>query len=74
MKTINEMAKEAGIYCTDRVRDFAALVAAAEREECAKVCEVEAAIQKESAKFCKVSIDQRDFSICADAIRVRGNA
>ena len=32
MKTIIEMAKEAGIYCTDRVRDFAALVRADERE------------------------------------------
>lgn len=32
MKTIIEMAKEAGIYCTDRVRDFAELVRADERE------------------------------------------
>ncbi len=44
-----------------------------EREACAKVCEAEAAIQQESAKFCKVIIDQRDFSICAAAIRARGN-
>ena len=40
MKTIIEMALEAGIYCTDRVRDFAALVRAEaqaeEREACAK--------------------------------------
>ncbi len=43
----------------------------AEREVCAKACEAEAAIQKESAKFCKVSIDQRDFYICAAAIRAR---
>ena len=50
------------------------LAVAAEREACAKACEAEAAIQKESAKFCKVSIDQRDFSICAAAIRARGQS
>jgi hypothetical protein len=58
------MAKEAGplvstpfdVWC-DR---FAALVAAAEREECAKVCDEEATIE---------GVAQR----CADAIRARSN-
>ena len=77
---IIRMAREAGLWpaVTDNfpkeLAAFAELVRADEREECAKVCEAEAAIQKESAKFCKVSIDQRDFSICASAIRARGQA
>ena len=58
------MAKEAGplvstpfdVWC-DR---FADLVAAAEREECAKVCDEEATIE---------GVAQR----CADAIRARSN-
>jgi len=58
------MAKEAGplvstpfdVWC-DR---FADLVAAAEREECAKVCDDEATIE---------GVAQR----CADAIRARSN-
>ena len=58
------MAKEAGplvstpfdVWC-DR---FADLVAAAEREECAKVCDEEATIE---------GVAQR----CADAIRTRSN-
>ena len=36
---IIRMAREAGIYYTDRLRDFATLVAAEEREACAKVCD-----------------------------------
>ena len=82
MKTIIEMAREAG-FAVDaypeaglpvRLDRFAELVRADEREACAKVCEAEAAIQKESAKFCKVSnIEQRDFDICAAAIRARSN-
>lgn len=45
----------------------------AERERCALVCETMAAIQAESARFCKVgNIDQRDFAICAAAIRQGG--
>ena len=58
------MAREAGplvntpfdVWC-DR---FAALVVAAEREECAKVCDEEATIE---------GVAQR----CADAIRARSN-
>ena len=89
MKTIIEMAHEAGgILLSDseifglgfefeiyQLEAFAELVRADEREQCAKVCEAEAAIQKESAKFCKVSnIEQRDFDICAAAIRARSKA
>ena len=46
MKTIDEMAREAGFFLLrdesalrDMLIRFAALVAAAEREACAKVCE-----------------------------------
>ncbi len=43
---------------------FAALVAASEREACAKVCEQEALRWPPS----------RDFTLCAAAIRARGQA
>jgi hypothetical protein len=43
---------------------FATLVAAAEREACAKVCEQEALRWPPS----------RDFTLCAAAIRARGQA
>lgn len=45
----------------DRLEDFAALVAAAENEACAKVCEQEALRWPPS----------RDFTLCAAAIRAR---
>ena len=57
------MAKEAGYlawHIDPRAERFAALVAAAEREACAKVCDEEATIE---------GIAQR----CADAIRARSN-
>ena len=51
--------------CTDELLKFAALVAAAEREECAKVCE----------EFDFEFQDDSSGSIqgAADAIRARGN-
>lgn len=67
---IIEMAHKAGGYTTDRYPDewrldvddlyrFADLVAAAEREACAKVCEEWGAFNKIAAE-------------CAEAIRARG--
>jgi hypothetical protein len=60
---IIRMAKEAGYlawHIDPRAERFAALVAAAEREACAKVCDEEATIE---------GVAQR----CADAIRARSN-
>ena len=69
---ITHLAREAGFVGMDgdhgALRRFAALVAAAEREACAKVCEVlrpfgpELALQKATAED------------CAAAIRARGNS
>ena len=69
MKTVIEMAREAGfdysgvelswesVICTEELERFAALVASAEREACAKVC------------------DETYYSVqAADAIRARGQA
>jgi hypothetical protein len=50
----------------DVLERFAALVAAAEREQCAKVCEAE------GERFKHHPSGRRDFSICAAAIRARG--
>jgi hypothetical protein len=61
---IIRMAKEAGYlawHIDPRAERFAALVAAAEREACAKVCDEEATIE---------GVAQR----CAAAIRARGDA
>ena len=67
---ITRMAREAGmVVIGDKysllpfLEHFAALVAAAEREACAKVCEKEALLWPPS----------RDFTLCAAAIRARGN-
>lgn len=69
MKTedIIRMAREAGIYkelvwddvCHERVERFASLVAAAEREACARVCE---------------EPGWNAANWCAKAIRARGQA
>ena len=62
---IVRMAKEAGMesfnICVE-LDDFAALVASAEREACAKVCDVQASTVAASAE------------VCAEAIRARGQA
>ena len=65
MKTIIEMAREAGIDWhrhwnddeSNRLEQFAALVRADEREACAKVCES----------------NQMNSWSCAQIIRARGN-
>ena len=60
---IIRMAKEAGYlawHIDPRAERFADLVAAAEREACAKLCDEEATIE---------GVAQR----CADAIRARSN-
>jgi hypothetical protein len=71
MKTIEEMAREAGddwdhTRKEDRkfLERFAALVAAAEREACAKVCE--------DLGMATNGIYERNHE-CAKAIRARGN-
>ena len=50
---------------TDELERFAALVAAAEREACAKVCETHAAA---NTSWTKAAVKD-----CADAIRARSN-
>ena len=65
---IIKMAREAGLqpYYDEQESDitaFANLVAAAEREECAKLCETLEA----------VCYDTAGYTDCAAAIRARGN-
>jgi len=72
---ITRMAREAGISESHAqgmqgfLERFAALVAAAEREACAKVCEAEADATDAHLHMCIDAL--RD---CADAIRARGQA
>ncbi len=70
---IIRMAKEAGFERTKMhgaLERFAYIVAAAEREECAKVCE-------EPYDLIQITDDcseyvYKDHLVCADAIRARG--
>lgn len=72
-----------GIVSVSTLERFAALVAAAEREECAKVCgdramrcELEANQAMESGERDESSALRStawQISVCADAIRARGN-
>jgi hypothetical protein len=69
MKTIIEMAREAGAVTTSQFTDvgvelFAELVRADEREACAKVCDV----LSDTHSFEGCYADE-----CAAAIRARGN-
>jgi hypothetical protein len=72
MKTTVEMAKEAGFtdgelsFMITMFEHFEALVRAAEREACAKVCESKAETMAITGKSC----DPDDL---AAAIRARGN-
>ena len=64
---IIRMAREAGIgpvYGYESIERFAALVAAVEREACAKVCDVLAVHPEYASDITKVA---------AQAIRARGN-
>ena len=65
---ITKLAREAGFVGMDgdhgALRRFAALVAAAEREACAKVCDVLAVHPEYASDITKVA---------AQAIRARGN-
>ena len=80
MKTVIEMAREAGLLAigtadgseavytwphgiTDELERFAALVAAAEREACARICETEWSTTQEHVHGLAL----------ADMIRARGN-
>lgn len=80
MKTVIEMAREAGLLVigtadgseavytwpqgiTDELERFAALVAAAEREACARICETEWSTTQEHVHGLAL----------ADMIRARGN-
>ncbi len=71
-KDIIRMAQETGVTA-ERVRDlvnFAALVASAEREACAKVCEVIAQKMEDEGEGPTGNIGWVDD--CATAIRARG--
>jgi hypothetical protein len=69
MKTTIDMAKEAGLLTwlkppedvIERFKAFEALVRAAEREACAKLCDIQSLTVAASAE------------VCAEAIRARGN-
>jgi len=74
MKTIIEMAREAGMVVIDDeysllpfLKRFEALVRADEREECAKVCDANKLIDA-ATNFEIVTANK-----CAAAIRARGN-
>jgi hypothetical protein len=69
---IIRMAREAGLleggtpaWVLVRIEAFAALVAAAEREACAKACETQ-------YPYSVMHTDQRAATNCAAAIRARG--
>lgn len=77
---IIRMAMDAGLYSGNprvpgtgnmiltRLQRFASLVAAAEREECAKVCDELAHKQRDYMLF----EDADGCDLCAEAIRARG--
>jgi len=76
IEDIIRMAREAGLaYGSDEkplnsVTRFAALVAAAEREACAKVCD-----EKVNAEYATGKVDHHEMAwtqACAIAIRARG--
>jgi hypothetical protein len=74
MKTIIEMAREAGDDWEHTLKEdrkflerFAALVAAAEREACAKVCDANKLINAAT------NFEIATANKCAAAIRARGN-
>ena len=72
------MARETGVewlmhnqFYKDHLQHFAALVAAAEREACAKVCD-----EKVDAEYATGKVDHNEMGwtqACAIAIRARGN-
>jgi hypothetical protein len=77
MKTIEEMAREAGddwdsTLSTDKefLKRFAALVRADERESCANVCDDLAEVCEYEREFIRAA----QAEDCADAIRARGQA
>jgi hypothetical protein len=92
---INAMALEAGMYQTEEasgetlwvcdqeeLERFAALVSAAEREQCAKVCDEQAMRNEKAVQDCIEAGEQDEvsalrstawkISVCAAAIRSRG--
>jgi len=76
---IIEMAKQVGlfeitkdgyeVFYPDNLEAFAKLVAAKEREACAKVCEEESKLWSEAG-----CTDTQTFGLCATVIRARGEA
>lgn len=73
---IIRMARQAGFedsydlgYYYEPLKRFAALIAAAEREACAKVCE-----ELRFSEWGPTPEAKRQRDLCAAAIRARGNA
>jgi hypothetical protein len=74
---IIEMAKEAGFSLghnvtkeyANKLQAFAKLVAAKEREACAKLCEEEGKLWSKAG-----CTDTQTFALCATVIRARGEA
>lgn len=58
----------------EEMERFAALIAAAEREECAKVCEAQRSIEWMTASIARVNHEPANIMAdsCAAAIRARG--
>ena len=83
MKTIIEMAREAGLRrfgplnIDPELERFAALVRADEREACAKVCEGQIKIflspQYKTGQPMSSLGERHAVASCAEAIRARGN-
>lgn len=82
-ETINKLIYESGLIaqgCWDKfdeydrqaLNKFAALVAAAEREACAQVCEVQASVIVTGASEQYQEGRSMGTTICADEIRARG--
>ena len=74
---IIRMAREAGLPSSElyhkNLERFAALVAAAEREACAKVCDTEARMWSHVDVTGRRSDQSDAAATCAAAIRARGN-
>ena len=63
---VRRSVKSVNTYCTDEIARFAKMVAANEREECAKMCEEH--VNRPHLEF----LDRRTPQECAAAIRARG--
>lgn len=71
---IIKLAREAGfnVVTAPQIERFAALVAAAEREFCARLCDIEASVNVVNASAAYQDGRSMGSMMCARAIRARG--